>query len=139
MSAYLLRTSGPLVGLARSQTLSPARLIFLISLVVFFTVLFIVSYVWMRKPQFGQHQGHVQPGASGKPPIPKGSPVSTPSPVARTWWCRGFTRLTGPVRASRDLAEAGAARARLLPHRRPPRRPRKGVSSCSCPVDSIPH
>ncbi len=72
MSAYLLRTSGPLLGLARSQTLSPARLIFLISLVVFFTVLFVVSYVWMRKPQFGQHQGHVQPGASGRPADPEG-------------------------------------------------------------------
>jgi hypothetical protein len=67
MSSYLLRTPGPLLGLARSQSLSPARLIFLISLVVFFTVLFVVSYVWMRKPQFGQHQGHVQPGASGRP------------------------------------------------------------------------
>ena len=72
MSTYLLHSSGPLVGLARSQALSPARLIFLISLVVFFTVLFIVSYVWMRKPQFGQHQGHVQPGASGKPADPEG-------------------------------------------------------------------
>ena len=70
MSAYLLHTSGPLVGLARSQTLSPARLIFLIVLVVFFTVLFIVSYVWMRKPEFGQHEGHVTPGAIRKPADP---------------------------------------------------------------------
>ena len=67
MSTFLLQSSGPLVGLVRSQTLSPARLIFLISLVVFFTVLFIVSYVWMRKPGFGQHEGHVPPGVVGKP------------------------------------------------------------------------
>ena len=72
MSAYLLHTSGPLVGLARSQTLSPARLIFLIVLVVFFTVLFIVSYVWMRKPDFGEHEGHVQRGALRKPADPEG-------------------------------------------------------------------
>jgi hypothetical protein len=72
MSAYLLRTSGPLIGLARSQTLSPARLIFLISLVVFFTVLFVVAYVWMRKPEFGQHEGHAKPGALPKPADPKG-------------------------------------------------------------------
>jgi hypothetical protein len=67
MSAYLLYTSGPLVGLVRSQSLSPARLIFLISLVVFFTVLFVVAYVWMRKPEFGQHEGHPKPGALRKP------------------------------------------------------------------------
>jgi hypothetical protein len=72
MSAYLLHTSGPLVGLAQSQTLSPARLIFLISLVVFFTVLFIVSYVWMRKPGFGQHGGHAQPSALRKSADPEG-------------------------------------------------------------------
>jgi hypothetical protein len=58
--------------MARSQTLSPARLIFLISLVVFFTVLFIVSYVWMRKPEFGQHEGHGKPGALRKDADPKG-------------------------------------------------------------------
>jgi hypothetical protein len=67
MSAYLLHTSGPLVGLVRSQSLSPARIIFLISLVVFFTVLFVVAYVWMRKPEFGQHEGHAKPGAVRKP------------------------------------------------------------------------
>jgi hypothetical protein len=72
MSAYLFHLPEPLVGLARSQTLSPARLIFLISLVVFFTVLFIVSYVWMRKPEFGQHQGHARPGSLRKPADPTG-------------------------------------------------------------------
>jgi hypothetical protein len=72
MSAYLLHTSGPLVGLVRSQSLSPARLIFLISLVVFFTVLFVVAYVWMRKPEFGQHESHAKPGAVGAPTDPKG-------------------------------------------------------------------
>jgi hypothetical protein len=72
MSAYLLHTSGPLIGLVRSQSLSPARLIFLISLVVFFTVLFVVAYVWMRKPEFGQHEGHANPEAVRKPVDPLG-------------------------------------------------------------------
>jgi hypothetical protein len=72
MSAYLLHTSGPLVGLVRSQSLSPARLVFLISLVVFFTVLFIVAYVWMRKPEFGQHEGHAGPGGLPKAADPQG-------------------------------------------------------------------
>jgi hypothetical protein len=70
--AYLLHSSGPLVGLAQSQALSPGRLIFLISLVVFFTVLFVVAYVWMRKPGFGQHGGHEQPKASRRPAAPAG-------------------------------------------------------------------
>ena len=63
MPPFLIDLSGPLAGMVHSQTLSPARLIFLISLVVFFTVLFVVAYVWMRKPDFGQHGGHEQPAA----------------------------------------------------------------------------
>jgi hypothetical protein len=66
MSAFLVHVQRPLVGLAQSQALSPARLIFLICLVVFFTVLFVVAYVWMRKPGFGQHGGHEQPAVSRK-------------------------------------------------------------------------
>jgi hypothetical protein len=72
MPGYLLHTAAPLVGLARSQTLSPARLAFLIALVVCFTVLFIVAYVWMRKPEFGQHSDHVQPTGLRKPEVPNG-------------------------------------------------------------------
>ena len=37
MPANLLHVSQPMVAMAHSQALSPARLIFLISLVVFFT------------------------------------------------------------------------------------------------------
>jgi hypothetical protein len=72
MPAYLFHTAAPLVGLARSQTLSPARLVFLIALVVFFTALFIVAYVWMRKPEFGQHSHHVQPTGLRTPEVAKG-------------------------------------------------------------------
>ena len=66
MSAFLVHSSQPLEAMAQSQALCPARLIFLISLVVFFTVLFVVSYVWMRRPSFGQHGGHAQPRVSRK-------------------------------------------------------------------------
>jgi hypothetical protein len=61
MPAFLVHVQEPLVGLAQSQTLSPARLTFLISLVILFTLLFVVAYVWMRKPGFGQHGGPQQP------------------------------------------------------------------------------
>lgn len=61
MPSFLIHLPGPLAGMVHSQTLSPARLIFLISLVVFFTVLFVVAYLWMRKPDFGQHGGHEKP------------------------------------------------------------------------------
>jgi hypothetical protein len=75
MPAFLVHIQQPLEGMVRSQSLSPARLIFLISLVVFFTALFVVVYVWMRKPDFGQHEGHEQPAheqpaVSRKPVVP---------------------------------------------------------------------
>jgi hypothetical protein len=76
MPAFLVQIQRPLVGMAQSQTLSPARLIFLISLVVFFTVLFVVAYVWMRKPGFGQHGGHDRPAVPRKPAVPKVQPRS---------------------------------------------------------------
>ncbi len=63
MPSFLIHLPGPLAGMVHSQTLSPARLIFLISLVVFFTVLFVVAYLWMRKPDFGQHGGHEKPAS----------------------------------------------------------------------------
>jgi hypothetical protein len=67
MPAFLFHIpTTALVGMVRSQSLSPARLIFLISLVVFFTVLFVVVYIWMRKPDFGQHGGHEQPKVTQK-------------------------------------------------------------------------
>jgi hypothetical protein len=72
MPASLIHAQQPFEGLVRSQSLSTARLIFLICLVVFFTVLFVVTYVWMRKPGFGQHGGHEQPAVSRKVAAPKG-------------------------------------------------------------------
>lgn len=72
MSAFLVYSSRPLEAMAQSHALSPARLIFLISLVVFFTVLFVVSYVWMRRPSFGQHGGHAQPRVSRKTAVADG-------------------------------------------------------------------
>ena len=68
MPSFLIHSPGPLTGMVHSQSLSPARLIFLISLVVFFTVLFVVAYVWMRKPDFGQHGGHERPAVSRRTP-----------------------------------------------------------------------
>jgi hypothetical protein len=74
MPSFLIHVQQPLEGLVRSQSLSPARLIFLICLVVFFTVLFVVTYVWMRKPGFGQHGGHAQPAVMRKLVVPVGQP-----------------------------------------------------------------
>jgi hypothetical protein len=75
MPTLLVNAAQPLEGMVRSQSLSPARLIFLISLVVFFTLLFVVTYVWMRKPGFGQHGGQERPAVSRRaarqgPPSP---------------------------------------------------------------------
>jgi hypothetical protein len=74
MPTFLLHVQEPLEGLVRSQSLSPARLIFLICLVVFFTALFVVTYVWMRKPGFGQHGGHAQPAVMRKFVVPAEQP-----------------------------------------------------------------
>jgi hypothetical protein len=74
MPSFLIHSPGPLTGMVHSQSLSPARLIFLISLVVFFTVLFVVAYVWMRKPDFGQHAGHERPAVSQQTPAQEGRP-----------------------------------------------------------------
>ncbi len=74
MPANLLHVSQPMVAMAHSQALSPARLIFLISLVVFFIVLFVVAYVWMRSPGFGQRGGHEQPKVTPKSASPEGQP-----------------------------------------------------------------
>lgn len=82
MPAKLLHVSQPMVAMAHSQALSPARLIFLISLVLFFTVLFVVAYVWMRSPGFGQRGGHEQPRVTPKSASPEGQP--SPDAHART-------------------------------------------------------
>jgi hypothetical protein len=103
MSAYLLHTSGPLVGLVRSQALSPARLIFLISLVVFFTVLFIVAYVWMRKPEFGQHEGHATPGALRKTAGSRGQSRLDAEPQEPV-----VPSVGGPVRAGHEAEVDGS-------------------------------
>jgi hypothetical protein len=74
MPAFLIHMQQPVEGMVRSQSLSPARLIFLIALVVFFTVLFVVVYVWMRKPGFGQQEGH-QPAISKRVVASDGRPA----------------------------------------------------------------
>ncbi len=59
----------PISGiLASVQThaLSPARVIFLVVIVVFFCLLFIGSYIWMRRPSFGQ--GGKRPGSGAVQP-----------------------------------------------------------------------
>jgi hypothetical protein len=48
----------------QTHSLSGARLIFLVVLVVFFCLLFIASYVWMRRPSFGQGGGRPGSGAA---------------------------------------------------------------------------
>ena len=46
-----------LIGQIQSQAMSHAKFVFLIALVVFFVVLFVAAYVWMRRPEFGQKGG----------------------------------------------------------------------------------
>jgi hypothetical protein len=53
------------LGRAPAQhAMSHARLIFLVVLVVFFCSLFIGSYIWMRRPSFGQVGGRRERGPS---------------------------------------------------------------------------
>jgi hypothetical protein len=53
----MLRTALPVhvIASVQSHPLSTDRVIFLAVLVAFFSVLFVVSYVIMRRPDFGQH------------------------------------------------------------------------------------
>ncbi|MFZ0249801.1 MAG: hypothetical protein WAL61_07635 [Acidimicrobiales bacterium] len=53
-----------LTGQVQSQAMSHAKFIFLIALVIFFVVLFVAAYVWMRRPDFGQKGGHPMPTES---------------------------------------------------------------------------
>ncbi|HEX3796758.1 MAG TPA: hypothetical protein VHV57_19855 [Acidimicrobiales bacterium] len=50
-----------LIGTLQPHPTSTGKLIFLVLLVIFFSVLFVASYIWMRRPDFGQqgarHQG----------------------------------------------------------------------------------
>ena len=54
-----------LTGQIQSQAMSHAKFVFLIVLVVFFIVLFVAAYVWMRRPDFGQKGARPTPAASG--------------------------------------------------------------------------
>jgi hypothetical protein len=60
----LHRLSLSLIGQIQTQAMSRAKFVFLIALVIFFVVLFVVAYVWMRRPDFGQKGGHSLPTAS---------------------------------------------------------------------------
>jgi heme/copper-type cytochrome/quinol oxidase subunit 3 len=62
MQAFLAQVQ--LEAMVRTQSMSVARIVFLISLVVFFIVLFVAAYVWMRRPNFGQPEGHHQHASS---------------------------------------------------------------------------
>jgi hypothetical protein len=62
----LRHLSESLTGQIQTQAMSHAKFIFLIALVIFFVVLFVVAYVWMRRPEFGQKGGrHPIPTVSG--------------------------------------------------------------------------
>jgi accessory gene regulator protein AgrB len=78
MQAHLAHVQQPLEAMVRTQSLSVARIIFLVSLVVFFTLLFVGAYVWMRRPTFGQHEGHPQSGGS---PVASSDATKEPGPV----------------------------------------------------------
>src|SRR5580658_5531973 len=54
-----------LTGQIQTQAMSHAKFVFLIALVVFFVALFVVAYVWMRRPEFGQKGGRPTPVPSG--------------------------------------------------------------------------
>ena len=54
-----------LIGQIQTQAMSHAKFVFLIALVIFFVVLFVVAYVWMRRPDFGQKGGDSMPTVSG--------------------------------------------------------------------------
>jgi hypothetical protein len=53
-----------LTGQIQSQTMSHAKFVFLIALVIFFVALFVAAYVWMRRPDFGQKGGRAMPTAA---------------------------------------------------------------------------
>jgi hypothetical protein len=64
--------SVPRVPMLAQHPMSHARVVFLVVLVVFFCALFIGSYIWMRRPGFGEIEGS-RPSSSGAgAPVPVG-------------------------------------------------------------------
>jgi hypothetical protein len=57
--------AAPRAPMLVQHPMSHARVVFLAVLVVFFCALFIGSYVWMRRPKFGQLGGGDRPRPSG--------------------------------------------------------------------------
>jgi hypothetical protein len=64
----------PRVPMVAQHPMSQARVVFLAVLVFFFCALFIGSYIWMRRPKFGQVGGG-RPGPS---------PASVPATESRS-------------------------------------------------------
>jgi hypothetical protein len=78
----------PRVPMLVQHAMSPARVVFLAVLVAFFCALFIGSYIWMRRPGFGQIGGHRPgPAAAGVPatgpPDSEGPDSEGPGEVAQ--------------------------------------------------------
>jgi hypothetical protein len=73
-----------LIGQIQSQAMSHAKFVFLIALVVFFVVLFVAAYVWMRRPDFGQKGGRAMPtsGSGGTVAQAVAGVPSEPGPAA---------------------------------------------------------
>ena len=63
MGLHPFQSVSGILGSVQMHGLSRARLIFLVVLVVFFCALFIGSYVWMRRPSFGQGGERTRSGA----------------------------------------------------------------------------
>jgi hypothetical protein len=55
-SAHLAVAAGRLASLP-AHPMTAGRIVFLAVLVLFFCVLFVGAYVWMRRPNFGQLEG----------------------------------------------------------------------------------
>jgi hypothetical protein len=72
---HVLPTTSSLIGQIQTQTMSHAKFVFLIVLVVFFIALFVAAYLWMRRPDFGQKGGRPMSSVSGSPSTPVSSPV----------------------------------------------------------------
>jgi ribose/xylose/arabinose/galactoside ABC-type transport system permease subunit len=78
-----------LTGQVQTQAMSHAKFVFLIVLVIFFIVLFVVAYVWMRRPGFGQKGGSPNSAASrgaapsGVPGEPRSDHVVIPVDARR--------------------------------------------------------
>jgi hypothetical protein len=90
-ASSLRHLSLSLTGQIQTQAMSHAKFLFLIALVVFFIVLFVAAYVWMRRPDFGQKGAH---------------PIPAPSVVRDVSGVPGETRADDE--APRDAASRGA-------------------------------